>query len=145
MNADVVDLAGYGQGEWAYQSAYHLLLAQGQFFTPGARPSCIPKLPDQLCYQNAAVTARTFRARGLLYAEGFACMRRAAGIPIEHAWCVSADGMVVDPTWEPAAEVYFGVVVADSALCPVEGGGLLSDVDRCLPLLRGGGLRTDSG
>ncbi|MFE6921633.1 hypothetical protein ACFVAV_11350 [Nocardia sp. NPDC057663] len=136
MNADIVDRNRYGDPEWSYRSAYHLLLDHGRFFTPTARPSDVSKLPDRFCYQNAVTTAYAYGDHGLLYAEGFACSRAAAGIPIQHAWCVLPDGTVVDPTWEPTADVYFGVAVTDPALWPSDGGGLLSDFERCLPLLR---------
>ena len=47
-------------------------------------------------------------ASDLTYVEG---QISVYGIPIEHAWCVNADGVVIDPTLKPDKDVgdYFGV------------------------------------
>ncbi|MGX1810885.1 hypothetical protein ACWIGI_34635 [Nocardia sp. NPDC055321] len=136
MIADVSTEAGHGCPEWVYRSSYHLLLDLGRFFVSGPRPPGIAKMPDRLCYENAAATARAHH--GLLYTEGLATPSVASALPLEHAWCVTPDGSVIDPTWESAGAVYFGVALADSTMVPTGGGGLLSDFDRCLPLLRDG-------
>lgn len=91
-------------------------------------------MTDRLCYRNAAATAREHH--GLVYAEGFACTRAAADIPIAHAWCVGPDGTAIDPTWEHSAEVYYVLAVANPVLWPQAGQGLLSDPHRCEPLRR---------
>lgn len=64
------------------------------------------------CYANATHLALDNEA--LVYVEGNISMM---GIPIEHAWCVDADGVVIDPTLAPALKDgsfdqigdYFGV------------------------------------
>lgn len=53
--------------------------------------------------------------RALYYAEGFGFQ---TGVPIEHAWAVTEDGLVIDPTWmeHPAYPVeswqYIGIPFA---------------------------------
>jgi hypothetical protein len=56
------------------------------------------------CFLNAA---RFESQYGLTYVEGFA----HSIIPVHHAWCVTADGRVVDPTWHDADETtsYLGI------------------------------------
>lgn len=57
------------------------------------------------CYANAQYLAS--RRKGLRYAEGFA----TSVIPVEHAWCVDAEGRVIDPTWDYEYQPdYFGVI-----------------------------------
>ncbi|WP_280465841.1 hypothetical protein [Nocardia brasiliensis] len=138
MIADVTTQAGHGRPEWVYRSAYHLLLALGRFFVPAPRAPGIPKMPDRYCYENASVTANANASDGLLYAEGFATPGAVMGLPLAHAWCVTPDGTVVDPTWQDSGAVYFGIALADSAIQPPYAGGLLSDFEQCLPLLRDG-------
>ncbi|GAA0546546.1 hypothetical protein GCM10010172_30280 [Paractinoplanes ferrugineus] len=125
---------------WAFLSAYHLLDAHGEFFTAAARPIEVLKLPDRLCYGNAASTAATYATDGLMYAEGFATVTAGAQLlPLPHGWCVTPDGVVVDPTWDLHPDTtYFGITFPDPAMWPYDGGGLLTDPDRLLPLLRDG-------
>ena len=60
-----------------------------------------------------------------------------ATVKLPHAWIVRADGTVLDPTWDDApGRAYIGIPLANSRLRPVDGGGLLQDFDRTLPLLR---------
>lgn len=96
---------------WAFLSAYHLLDAHGEFFTAAPRPLEVPKLPDRLCYGNAASTAATYATEGLVYAEGFATVTAGAQLfPLPHGWCVTPDGVVVDPTWDFDPDtIYFGI------------------------------------
>ncbi|GLY99827.1 hypothetical protein [Actinoplanes sp. NBRC 103695] len=125
---------------WAFRSTYHLLAAHGTFFAAAPRPIEMPKLTDRLCYSNAATTAATYAAEGLLYAEGFATATvRGQQLPLAHGWCVTADGTVADPTWDfdPNA-IYFGIAFQEPAVWPHDGGGLLTEPDRLLPLLRDG-------
>lgn len=55
------------------------------------------------CFANAQYLART--RKGLRYVEGFATRM----IPVEHAWCIDAEGRVIDPTWDAGEADYFGI------------------------------------
>lgn len=46
---------------------------------------------------------------------------------------------MVDPTWDfDPRTIYFGIVFREPAVWPHDGGGLLTEPDRQLPLLRDG-------
>ena len=55
------------------------------------------------CYRNAAMAAMSDNR--LTYVEGYA----DSIIPIPHAWCVTARGLVVELTWEKPGAEYYGV------------------------------------
>ncbi|MCC3770584.1 hypothetical protein [Streptomyces sp. UNOC14_S4] len=126
--------------EWAYQSSAHLLLALGRRFAPVPRPDDLTGMPDRLCYGNSARYATVHQAEGVVYAEGFALINVGEAVfHLPHAWVVRPDGTVLDPTWDDGpGRAYIGVPVADPALWPVDGGGLFSDFEKTLPLLRDG-------
>lgn len=58
-------------------------------------PRSIRKAPFRKCYQNAAHLA--IREPGLVYVEGIAY---SGLIATGHAWCVTSNGTVIDPTWK---------------------------------------------
>jgi len=60
----------------------------------------------QACYRNACDLALAHPGE-LTYCEGRALS--CGIIPIEHAWCVTPDGEVVDTTWSEDECSYFGV------------------------------------
>ena len=65
--------------------------------------------PKKMCFMNAAKL--TWESSDLHYVEGYVMI---PGIPllIHHAWCVTADGAVVDPTIDkPEKHSYFGVTI----------------------------------
>jgi hypothetical protein len=60
------------------------------------------------CFANAADYSA--RYSDLTYVEGFAALRQ--GRPVHHAWCITPDSGVVDPTWSTDADEsteYFGI------------------------------------
>jgi hypothetical protein len=62
--------------------------------------------PNQ-CYRNASLTIITHPE--LTYAEGFAT-KTPGGLAVLHAWGVTTDGKVVDPTLpDPSKWKYFGI------------------------------------
>jgi hypothetical protein len=100
---------------WSYKGPHDLLMQHGTFYDPSVI------LPDEwsgvitaypkYCFDNAYRLARASKGR-LRYVEGVALRF----IPCDHAWCITEDGTVVDPTWaeldgdiKPSA--YFGIVI----------------------------------
>lgn len=69
------------------------VLERGRFFDP---PQTLrfgfKMMKPQRCFYNAYVLARE---KSVTYVEGFA----VGVIPVHHAWVVTKDGDVVDPTW----------------------------------------------
>ncbi|MFD7661319.1 hypothetical protein [Streptomyces sp. NPDC059788] len=123
---------------WAYPTQYHLLLQHGRRFRPAPLPDHVAPMPNRQCYMNAARYAEDHPEEQLLYAEGFARMRRMDLDPT-HAWCVRPDGTVLDPIWDTApGRARVGIVLKDPTLWLLDGGGILSDMDRTLPLLGDG-------
>lgn len=79
-----------------------LLLERGAEWT--VRRHCRWRGRQGACYANAQYLAS--RRKGLRYAEGYA----TSVIPVEHAWCVDAQGRVIDPTWDEKHQPdYFGI------------------------------------
>jgi hypothetical protein len=83
-------------------TASSFLLAYGQpYYTDEKSFEGRRRTPKQ-CFMNAYQL--TFE-KDLTYVEGYCHM---GIIPIEHAWCITREGIVVDPTL-PTASGYFGV------------------------------------
>lgn len=122
--------------EFKYRGIEHFVLEHGKVWTP-APLTIVPKrrVPKE-CFANAMHLA--LEEPGLFYVEGYVL----SVIPILHAWCVTQDGVVVDPTIERAAELhYFGVkfgngYVLDTVL-EKETYGILENYEQGFPLLRG--------
>ncbi|MER5354622.1 hypothetical protein ABT093_30360 [Kitasatospora sp. NPDC002551] len=91
-------------------AAARIVLAQGRLFTPRPWPATgAPRRGAPAhCFANALRVARRV---GGGYVEGFVL---AAGRLRHHAWCVRADGAVLDPTWPrgEAPQAYLGVPMA---------------------------------
>jgi hypothetical protein len=88
------------------------MLAHGRDYTIGPDTYAGERGEPKQCYMNATHLAQ--RDPALTYVEGVVSV---FGIAVEHAWCATADGIVVDPTMEPAVSdgtfdrigEYFGV------------------------------------
>lgn len=59
------------------------------------------------CYRNSALLMMNDE---FTYCEGYAL--KPGLIPLEHAWLLDRDGLVIDPTWPEECE-YFGVPMKD--------------------------------
>ncbi|MEU3401978.1 hypothetical protein [Streptomyces filamentosus] len=137
--AEITSKASRVPEGWSYQNPYQLLMSLGRRFTPVPSPDDLIGMPARLCYSNSARYAHAHRDEGLVYAEGFSLTHAGIDAYLPHAWVVRPDGTVLDPTWHDApGRAYVGIPVEDFRLWPLEGGGLLQDFDRTLPLLRDG-------
>ncbi|MEV6313583.1 hypothetical protein AB0M10_33980 [Streptomyces sp. NPDC051840] len=122
---------------WAYGSLAELLLERGRLFTPAELPATVRRLPAQQCYANAFALA-SYR-EGLVYAEGYAvCEIGGDLLHFQHAWCVAADGVVVDPTWESPGEAYLGLALGPAVGVPGLGPGLIHEPQMLGSVLREG-------
>jgi hypothetical protein len=88
---------------------YDLLLKYGRFFEPSPRPKKYKPGDRHQCYGNSLDLVMA--DDGLRYCEGYVVVE-GISIPMEHGWCVTEDGSVLDVTLRkpliPLA--YFGVV-----------------------------------
>jgi hypothetical protein len=88
---------------------YDLVLEHGRFFQPSPRPKKYKPGDRHQCYGNSLdlVIAQD----ELSYCEGYVVVK-GVSIPMDHVWCATADGILVDVTLRkpliPLA--YFGVV-----------------------------------
>jgi len=88
---------------------------RGREFTPAPLPADVKRGPMGQCYANATRLVMKSHARGdqppLEYVEGIAYSGRLGQeVGFLHAWAVTADGKVVDPTWpDPQQCRYFGI------------------------------------
>lgn len=90
---------------------YDFWIAHGRDYTIGPQTFSGPRGEAGMCYMNA--THLAVLDPSLTYVEGKVSVY---GVPIDHAWCVDADGVVVDPTLGPdehgnmaRIDAYFGV------------------------------------
>lgn len=67
-------------------------------------PQGVERGPKGYCYFNAAELTRRDPCN-FIYCEGYA---DGGAFPLLHAWCITRQGLVVDPTWETGTD-YFGV------------------------------------
>ena len=124
---------------WEYLCIEDFVLREGQ---PFAAPSSV-ELPSDVsqgivkeCFKNC-VNSVAMRGTDYLYCEGYAL----GIIPMLHAWLVSPDGQVIDPTWRKPGTEYFGVLfnrkfVLEQTL-KQETYGLLDAYTAGWPLLKG--------
>ena len=98
----------------AVYDANRFVLAHGAAHRPEPRPGNVEPGARHDSFRNAY---RLARARGLRYCEGFTLPRGYDDRPNRHAWCLDADGTVVDPSpgWAdpggPLRDCYFGVEI----------------------------------
>lgn len=88
-------------------------LKMGRAWPAQPLPAWAPLGPKRQCYQNAGTLA--IENPGLTYVEGYA---QPPGLPpVHHAWCVDADGRVVDNTFtDPEDSQYYGIPIRPETL-----------------------------
>jgi hypothetical protein len=115
----------------------HLLLGQyGRAWNPAELPAEVEKKPEGYCYQNAYHLV--IDHPDLTYVEGYADS-------MKHAWCVDAQGNVIDPTWTRLkhAKTYYGIafntrwVLKSVWFHPYNKGRLRDDEGMCYPVIFG--------
>jgi len=90
--------------EHPYVNGLDYILRNGRFYEPAPIPAGVYPGTPRKCYANAQF--QLSRHDDLMYCEGWAT---TLGITVEHAWCVTTTGIVIDNTWNPIGTVYFGV------------------------------------
>jgi hypothetical protein len=82
--------------------------AYGEEHKAAPLPDGVQRGIPKECYKNASLLV--LERSDLTYAEGFAQVGSLPGLTFQHAWAVTKDGTVVDPTWDdPENSKYFGV------------------------------------
>jgi hypothetical protein len=121
--------------------AHQLVLSEGVAWSDA---TLVPVGEPNSCYSNAYQYALE---NDCFYVEGWATPKNL--FPIEHAWCVTRDGDVIDLTWEDGTD-YFGVpfdlIFVTAVMATTGYYGILSnlyllkglDPDTILLTLRGG-------
>lgn len=116
-----------------YRCLQEFVLKHGIECTAAPLPEGVKRGRVKLCYMNA--TKLALKRPDLVYVEGFA----VGVIPVMHAWCVTPDGTVIDPTWDTGRD-YFGVPIKTGYLrrAIVKSGfyGLIDNYQNEWPLLR---------
>jgi len=93
------------ESEYPYVNRLDYVLRNGGFYDPAPTPGGMFAGVPRKCYANAQLL--TTLRDDLIYCEGLATSD--CGLTLEHAWCVSTAGTVIDNTWHPIGTVYFGV------------------------------------
>lgn len=134
-------LMGAKREDHKYRNIYELVMDQGKFFDPPDEPG----VPDDIqageykaCYENAAKCAGS----KYTYVEGYASIE-GLPMPIEHAWLVTSDDQVIDPTWTDGRGVaYYGVPMdtgwVNEILAETGTWGILSNFENIRWLLKEG-------
>src|SRR5882757_4091098 len=89
-------------------SIHNFVLVNGQSFPTTPDTFSGPRMEAKMCFMNATHLALAKSA--MIYCEGYV---EIYGIAINHAWCVSQQGKVIDPTMtqEPNDRIgeYYGI------------------------------------
>jgi hypothetical protein len=96
---------------WPDNKMVAFMLEHGRDYAIGPYTFSLPRDEPKACFKNATLLA--LRLPHLTYVEGKVGVY---GIPIEHAWCVDEEGIVVDTTLDRCTDgtfdrigPYFGV------------------------------------
>lgn len=92
--------------DWKYGGFEELVLDCGALMKAKPLPQNIKHSSPKQCYWNCQKMA--FKRRNLTYVEGYAIAPQVS-IPVAHAWLLTFEGDVIDPTWNPPGIIYIGV------------------------------------
>jgi len=92
--------------DWKYGGFEELVLDCGALMKAQSLPQNIKHGSPKQCYWNCQEIA--FKRRNLTYVEGYAIAPQVS-IPVAHAWLLTREGDVIDPTWNPPGIIYIGV------------------------------------
>lgn len=96
---------GSAMKDYQYNSCEELVLHEGKHFAGTPLPKQFKHGKMKLCYMNSFYLAEK-ESNKLIYCEGIA----TGIIPVVHAWCITHDGIVVDPTWRDSEKCdYWGI------------------------------------
>ncbi|HEY2414837.1 MAG TPA: hypothetical protein VGI40_21510 [Pirellulaceae bacterium] len=95
---------------------YDFLLKRGRFFRPQPRPKGLRRGRAKQCYGNSFDL--TVIRPELAYCEGFVVVPLGRGqtTDVEHGWCATADGWVIDLTLKEPGLAYFGVAYTEEEI-----------------------------
>jgi hypothetical protein len=99
---------------------YTFLLERGRFFEAQPLPKGFKRKKAKECYGNSFTLATS--RRGLAYCEGIVVTEfgNERSTDIDHGWCVTEDGKVIDVTLEKPGLAYFGAIYAKEELIDVD-------------------------
>ncbi|SHM52173.1 hypothetical protein [Streptomyces yunnanensis] len=100
-----------GDASWAYRSFAALVAEPGTFYRSAPWPMSDPQQLGR-CFKTASQWAER---PGWTYVEGFALVPSAAPFnAVEHAWCLTGEGQVADPSLPDGMAVgYVGIPLSD--------------------------------
>jgi hypothetical protein len=133
--------------DWQYPyGEEQYVLANGEFWEPPTKKkpfrSPIRAIPRH-CFQNSYMLVMHEELK-LRYVEGFAIRSDVNGHAHFHAWVVTEENVVVDPTWKEGVS-YFGVVfpldIVEKLYLNLKAASVsvLDDWPNGFPILRGNG------
>jgi hypothetical protein len=108
-------LQGQTEGYCLLGSLLHAYITQRSLlFNAVALPETVARGRKQECFANATQLALENRDR-YVYVEGYAFS--TVGLVTSHAWCVTREGDVIDPTWDaPEDCAYLGIPFSEDFL-----------------------------
>lgn len=96
----------HSKPDWKYGGFEELVLDCGTLIKAKPLPRNIKHGSPKQCYWNCQELV--FKRKNLTYVEGYAIAPQVS-IPVAHAWLLTPEGYVIDPTWNPLGIVYLGV------------------------------------
>lgn len=99
----------HSKPDWKYGGFEELVLDCGTLIKAKPLPRNIKHGSPKQCYWNCQELV--FKRKNLTYVEGYAIAPQVS-IPVAHAWLLTPEGYVIDPTWHPLGIVYLGVLLS---------------------------------